>query len=447
MEGKSNSPSFYILNVGGLLLVLSIIGSTLRFAVVSVTLVSWLQTQWLAYTSALKRRHSARLAATAKKNRVQQRKQIAEISEAVGESVISLLDKRRQALMLTLDQEAEKKRQNYNQDIVKNITNDLAQFQEEERVKDEQRLAIRELRLSRREIEIQDRKKQIQALQQILDDREQRIKESERALQERLKLVEKREEKLKAEEKHYEEIHLKKEEIKIQRQSISQPARFTSSFDVILASPPSVNIAIILPADLIDFADDLQSNYFTCIGVTQKGARCRQSMISNASKSAALNRLTTMASPGPGDLAFFELEALRELADWMLCPRWHRDKLPQGDTIARRWYMQLSDARKRIKSLAVSSYETPPSAGSQKIFGSASTGNSSAPTSADSLNSVSMTYRSSDYSLPRDFQFGEEKNSSSLSGARGFETSVAKNLTPYFQSISQETKNGLGRRR
>lgn len=223
MEGKSNSPSFYILNVGGLLLVLSIIGSTLRFAVVSVTLVSWLQTQWLAYTSALKRRHSARLAATAKKNRVQQRKQIAEISEAVGESVISLLDKRRQALMLTLDQEAEKKRQNYNQDIVKNITNDLAQFQEEERVKDEQRLAIRELRLSRREIEIQDRKKQIQALQQILDDREQRIKESERALQERLKLVEKREEKLKAEEKHYEEIHLKKRRNQ-DTTAINQPA-------------------------------------------------------------------------------------------------------------------------------------------------------------------------------------------------------------------------------
>lgn len=470
MDEKSKSPSFYVLNVAGLVLVLSVVGSTLRFAVVSVTLVSWLQTQWLAYTSALKRRRLARLAANANENQERRRKQIADISEAVGENVVALLDRRRRELVLKLDQEAERKRQSYKQDMVKRITDDLADFQESERIKDEQRVTLREYKVSQREKEIKDRENALQARQKTLDDREQRIKDSERELKTRQKKLEEQEQRIRDEERVIQarkkdlqepeqkartatdstrKLHLKQEEVKIQSRVVSQPATVATPYPAIPPSfPPLVNKPISLPADLLEFADDLKSYRFTCIGTTKRGTRCGQSMISNSDKSSATTRIAKMASPGPGNIVFFDMKALRELADWMLCPRWHRDKLPQGAEIASRWYYQLSDARAQLESQRANEFKTPPSAGAPNIFGSASTGNSTGTTASSlgsSVQSVSMSYTSGDYQSTG-FQFGGSMTTTSASGQQTFGGSAARKLTPVFEFMSQEstvTKKGF----
>jgi hypothetical protein len=433
-----------------------------------VTLVSWLQTQWLAYTSALKSRRVARLEATANEDRTRRRKQIADISEAVGENVISLLDQRRRDLVLRLDQEAERKSRTYKQDIVKRITDDLVEFQQSERIKDQQRQKFREYQLLQQEREIKERDEASYTLQKSLDDREQRIKDRERTLQARQEKVAKQERTIKDNEQDLQtrkrrleeleekaravtdrmrQIHRKQEEVKIQSRVVSQPVTIATPFPAI--PPSSGNEFIILPADLLEFADDLKSYHFTCIGLTKKGDRCRQSMISNFDKSAATTRIAKMASPSPGDAALFEMSALRELADWMLCPRWHRDKLPQGSGIASRWYHQLSDARAKLEYQAVgSSYKTPPSAGVPSIFGSANTGSSTGTTASSfgsSVQSVSMSYKSSDYQSTG-FQFGGRTTTSGL-GQQTFGGSVARNLTPVFEFMSQEsavTKKGFG---
>lgn len=442
MDENSKSPSFYVLNVGGLLLVLSVVGSTLRFAVISVTLISYLQTQWLAYTSALGRRRSARLAAAADEDRTRRRKQIADISEAVGENVISLLDNRRRELVVKLDQEGERKRHSYKHDILEKITDDLAQFQESERIKDEQRLTLREYTISQREREIKERDEVLQARQKKLDEQEQRIKDDERALQARKKELEELEQKARVAADRMKKIHLKLKEVKIQSRVASQPENTATPYP---ANPPSftplVNKSITLPADLLEFADDLKSIHFNCIGVTKKGTRCGQSMISNYAKSAAATRIAKMASPGPGDIDFFDMKALRELADWMLCPLWHRDKHPQGNEIASRWYYQLHDARAQLEKQAASSYNTPPSAGAPNIFGSASTGSSTGTTASSfgsPVQSMSMSYTRSDY-RSTGFQNGEPTTTTSAFGQSLFGGSAARNLTPVFKSMAQES--------
>ena len=155
-----------------------------------------------------------------------------------------------------------------------------------------------------------------------------------------------------------------------------------------------------------------------------------------------------MVSPGPGDAIFFDMKALRELADWMLCPRWHRDKLPQGAGIASEWYHQLSDARAQLESQRANEFKTPPSAGAPNIFGSASTGNSSATTASSfgsSVQSMSVSYTSSDYQSTG-FQFGGTTTTTSAFGQRTFGGSAAKNLTPVFEFMSGEsavTKKGF----
>ncbi|GAM40578.1 hypothetical protein TCE0_039r13035 [Talaromyces pinophilus] len=441
MEEKAKSPSFYVLNVAGLVLVLSVVGSTLRFAVISVTLISWLQTQWLAYTSALKRWRSARLAAAADEDRTQRRRQIADISEAIGQNVISLLDQRRRELMLRLDQETGRKRQSYKQDIVRRITDDLAQFQESERIKDEQRVTLREYKktLDDREQKLKDSERELQTRQKKLNEQEQRIKDEERVIQARKKDLQELELKARAVTDNMRKLRLKQEEVKIQSRVVSQPATVATPY------PALVNKPISLPADLLEFADDLKSYHFTCIGTTKKGTRCGQSMISNFDKSSATARIAKMASPGPGDIVFFDMKSLRELADWMLCPRWHRDKLPQGAEIASRWYYQLSDARAQLES---EGYKTPPSAGAPNVFGSASTGSSTGTTASSfgsSVQSVSMSYTSQDYQSTG-FQFGRSTTTTSALGQQTFGGSAARNLTPVFEFMSQGsdvTKKGF----
>lgn len=443
MAEKSKSPSFYVFNVAGLLLVLSVVGSTLRFAVVSVTLVSWLQTQWLAYTSFLERRHSARLAAAADQDRTRRKKQIAEISAEVGENVVPLLDERRQKLVLRLDREADRKGKDYNQDIVKRIADDLARFQETELAKDEQRLRLREQKISQREKELKEKEDWHQELQEKLENRAQEIQKNERELQIRQKKSDEQEQRMKDAEQRLltqqkarrallEEWEGKLEKLRLQQEPkvksrvVSQPA--------ISPSPPSVvNKPIVLPPDLLGFAEDLKSYHFTCIGVTKKGTRCGQSMISNFDKSSAMTRIERMVSPSPADAVLFDMKALRELADWMLCPRWHRDKLPQGAGIANRWYHQLSDARAQLENQRATEFKTPESAGVPSLFGSASTG-----TTASSFGSSG--YQS------KDLHFGGSSMPPAF-GQQLFGGSAAKNLKPVFESMSQESataRNGFG---
>lgn len=416
MGAKSNPSFFYLLNGGSLLLPLYVVGSTLRFMLISVTLILWLQNQWLGYISILNKRRSARLAAAADEVRIRQRKQIADITESVGQNVISLLDKRRDRV-LKLNQEVERKRQEYEQATIKRIVDHLADHQESER-----KLKVRE--------------------EKILD-RERKIKENEHALQVLEKKLEHREQHLKIAEDCARKTCLKQEELKKQSHQIIQQ---TPAFNPV--APPLTKST--LPSDLLEYSNDLKS-YFTCIGVTKKGARCRQSMISNADKSAAADRIAQMISTSPGDS--FELDALRELADWMLCPRWHRYTLPQGGTIARKWYNDLSDVRKKLKSQtqthinpatpnmtpssAITSSSTLSSAGAPSVFSSYSAGT---PSSTASLQSVSLSYTTSSYQVMGHQGVSPEALMNPQGAKAVAPGNPARNLTPMFEAMAQQPR-------
>ncbi|OKL60456.1 hypothetical protein UA08_04425 [Talaromyces atroroseus] len=399
MEEKSKSSSFYILNAGALLLILSVVGSTFRFMVISATLVSWLQTQWLRYTSLLKKRRSARLAAAADEARTRHRTQVADISESIGENVISLLDQRRERA-LKLSQERERKRHDHEQVVMKRVMEHLIAFQESqerERINKDQQLKAREDNILARERKSKQAEEALQALQKKLEEREQRLKA--------------------AEDSSARKIHLQQEEFRTQA---IQPA-------VVAFNPTPVKFT--LPSDLLEYAGDLEL-YFTCIGVTKKGTRCRQSMISNADKSAAAGRIARMKSSNC-EAALFELNALRELADWMLCPLWHRYKLPQGPEIASRWYFELSDARARLKSQANAltpnkgfGAASTPSTGVASVFSSS---NTSSTGTAASVQSVSYT--------------GSGFQSMSPPGAgQLFQKPAARNLTPMFEAMARQPR-------
>jgi hypothetical protein len=173
-------------------------------------------------------------------------------------------------------------------------------------------------------------------------------------------------------------------------------------------------------------------------------------MIANSDKLSATDRIAKMMSSNPGDT--FELDALRELADWMLCPRWHRYTLPQGDIIASRWYAELSDARAKLKSQtqahinaltpvktpssAIMSPSTLPSAAVPSVFSSYSTGPAS---SIASLQSVSMSYTGSGF-----HGMGPQGMSSKgFMNPQGETAAVlgnhpARNLTPLFEAMAQQ---------
>jgi hypothetical protein len=101
------------------------------------------------------------------------------------------------------------------------------------------------------------------------------------------------------------------------------------------------------PRDLLPhWVNDLdpKSSHFTCVGKTLKGQRCKQWMISNECKNNAANRLEKIRSTNSEDV--FSPLKLLELANWMLCPRWHQSgKHAQGEKIAHVWYYELQAAR------------------------------------------------------------------------------------------------------
>ncbi|KAH8700997.1 hypothetical protein BGW36DRAFT_139198 [Talaromyces proteolyticus] len=391
MMGEKSKPcSFNVLNVGTLLFMLYIVGSTPRFMVISLTLISWLQTKWLEYTSFLEKRRSARLAAAADEVRIQRRKQIADITESIGDNVISLLDK-----------------------------------------------SVRD-----RELEIENREKALQALQKRLEEREQKVKAAEDRIR-KIKLE-------KVEFKAQNPLGVFGSKVTSDSTPGFGPTSRSSGLDYKPAfgltsgfgsAAPSL-ITFTLPSDLLEYAKDLNSD-FTCVGVTKKGARCRQNFISSAHKSYAADRIAKMKSSDPGDT--FELNALRELADWMLCPRWHRDTLPQGGTIAKRWYNELRDAREKLKSQtqkhanpwtsvntpssAITSSSTSSSVGVPSVFSSKSTGTAS---SVASVQSVSTSYTGSSH------HFMSTQGATAAAPETLFKDPAARNLTPLFQAMAQQ---------
>jgi hypothetical protein len=154
------------------------------------------------------------------------------------------------------------------------------------------------------------------------------------------------------------------------------------------APPPRASqLPYNLPEDLMTL--DPLSAGFTCIGITQKGSRCRQSYISNHAKTAAKAQLEIVRSGKPGNA--FEMPQLQELASWMLCPRWHNDtaQCPQDRQVASRWYRELKSAREAMASLDRPVFSTPVKR-RPTLLGSAVSGNSStsSTSSASSLFSA-----------------------------------------------------------
>jgi hypothetical protein len=295
--------------------------------------------------------------------------------------------------------------------------------QESERVKDQQ-LKAREEKILVQERKIKESEEALHALQKKLEEREQNVKIAEDSARKRC---------------------LKQEEFRRPSHQIIQP---TAAFNPV--APPLIKSTI--PSELLEYSNDLRSSFFTCIGVTKKGTRCRQSMIANADKSAAIGRIEKMTSSNPGDT--LELDFLRELADWMLCPRWHRYTLPQGGTIARRWHDELSDARAKLKSQtqthintwtpittpssAITTSSTLPSAGVPSVFSSYSTGTAS---SVASPQSVSTSYTDSGYQVmgPQGMSPQAFMNPQGATAA-GPGNHPARNLTPLFEAIAQQSR-------
>jgi hypothetical protein len=204
---------------------------------------------------------------------------------------------------------------------------------------------------------------------------------------------------------------------------------------------PKHDGAISLPPEFAGY-DPLGPD-FTCIGTTQKGNRCRQWMISGSSKQAAANRLKVMRSDDPGNS--FELAQLQELADWMLCPRWHLGKKPQGAEIARWWYKQLEPARAALlarrpitKSIMVTSRDHHQYFGFGSPAGSISSSVTSPFHSERSFHSKLGTPQSSPpSSLSSPGSTFHRTNREKSNWNSGDETwNGARNLTPIFKGLS-----------
>jgi hypothetical protein len=100
---------------------------------------------------------------------------------------------------------------------------------------------------------------------------------------------------------------------------------------------------------------------FTCTGITKKGARCRNSFISNADKTEASKILDWLAER---DIIVEDLNRrigpkLVRLAELTLCPRWHRaGHLSQVDDVSLKWHLAASkfcrEERRALRELRTS---------------------------------------------------------------------------------------------
>jgi hypothetical protein len=80
---------------------------------------------------------------------------------------------------------------------------------------------------------------------------------------------------------------------------------------------------------------------FTCVGITQKGARCRQRMFSGSDRSCASRILDEMDSHKKLSSSRIYLE---DLAGLTLCPRWHRKPgYSQVQSVTTRWKRDIAE--------------------------------------------------------------------------------------------------------
>lgn len=96
---------------------------------------------------------------------------------------------------------------------------------------------------------------------------------------------------------------------------------------------------------------------FTCVGITQKGLRCRQSFILEADKNSAVDILHQMNSHRAWESSF---PYLKDLAYLTLCPRWHRKPgYSQVESVSARWRAKITEcAVLEITDGLTDSYQT-----------------------------------------------------------------------------------------
>ena len=100
--------------------------------------------------------------------------------------------------------------------------------------------------------------------------------------------------------------------------------------------------------------------HFTCVGITKKHTRCKQSMFSGADRSEASKILSTIALLDPASQRV--CDTLPYLAHLTLCPRWHRQP----------GYCQVTQTvQKWLRSIAIycASYTAPSPATSSQTRG------------------------------------------------------------------------------
>lgn len=167
-------------------------------------------------------------------------------------------------------------------------------------------------------------------------------------------------------------------------------------------------------------------------------------MLSGANAQSASRRLQEMCSAVSMD-NFTEAKLL-ELANWMLCPRWHRDKIPQGRQIARSWYLESQALYRKHKAIPTlnsapfvletahpvfglpvllrqTSVQTPESARSSCL----SNGSSTSPSWSNSLGSPPSSVSSMGSAMMKD---------RSLQTVYGGNEAI--NLTPMFQELARQ---------
>lgn len=102
------------------------------------------------------------------------------------------------------------------------------------------------------------------------------------------------------------------------------------------------------------YPESSESSHFTCVGMTKKGARCRNSFISRNALSRAGELLDSMDRQKKLRSSFKHLE---ELAILTLCPRWHNGDHPANSQVSQtedRWRSLIAQHERKLarKTLA-----------------------------------------------------------------------------------------------
>lgn len=86
---------------------------------------------------------------------------------------------------------------------------------------------------------------------------------------------------------------------------------------------------------------------FTCVGITQKGARCKNAFFSGSDLSCASRMLDEMNSNKKLSISIKDLE---KLAGLTLCPRWHRKPgYSQVRSVSLEWQTKIATYEAKIE--------------------------------------------------------------------------------------------------